>query len=46
MSGLRETIDGLWERGELDPGPIEEAIALLDSRQRCGSPSLARTAGA
>ena len=31
MSGLRETIDGLWERGELDPGPIEEAVALLDS---------------
>ena len=31
VSGLRETIDGLWERGELDPGPIEEAVALLDS---------------
>jgi 2,3,4,5-tetrahydropyridine-2-carboxylate N-succinyltransferase len=30
VSGLRETIDGLWERGELDPGPIEEAVALLD----------------
>ena len=23
-------IDELWESGELDPEPIEEAIALLD----------------
>ena len=30
MTELRETIDGLWESGELAPGPIEEAIALLD----------------
>jgi 2,3,4,5-tetrahydropyridine-2,6-dicarboxylate N-succinyltransferase len=27
---LRERIDELWEAGELEPGPIEEAIALLD----------------
>jgi 2,3,4,5-tetrahydropyridine-2-carboxylate N-succinyltransferase len=30
VTELRETIDALWESGELDPGPIEEAIALLD----------------
>ena len=23
-------IDELWESGELDPGPIEEAVGLLD----------------
>jgi 2,3,4,5-tetrahydropyridine-2-carboxylate N-succinyltransferase len=27
---LRERIDELWEAGEVDAGPIEEAIALLD----------------
>jgi len=27
---LRERIDELWETGELDPAPIEEAVALLD----------------
>ena len=27
---LRERIDELWEAGELDPAPIEEAVALLD----------------
>jgi 2,3,4,5-tetrahydropyridine-2,6-dicarboxylate N-succinyltransferase len=27
---LAARIDDLWERGELDPEPIEEAIALLD----------------
>jgi 2,3,4,5-tetrahydropyridine-2-carboxylate N-succinyltransferase len=27
---LREQIDELWETGELDPAPIEEAVALLD----------------
>jgi 2,3,4,5-tetrahydropyridine-2,6-dicarboxylate N-succinyltransferase len=27
---LAERIDHLWESGELDPEPIEEAIALLD----------------
>ena len=27
---LSERIDELWESGELEPGPIEEAIALLD----------------
>jgi 2,3,4,5-tetrahydropyridine-2-carboxylate N-succinyltransferase len=27
---LRETIEALWESGELDAGPIEEAIDLLD----------------
>ena len=27
---LRERIDELWESGALDPGPIEEAVALLD----------------
>lgn len=27
---LRERIDELWETGELDPIPIEEAVALLD----------------
>jgi 2,3,4,5-tetrahydropyridine-2,6-dicarboxylate N-succinyltransferase len=27
---LRERIDGLWESGELDAEPIEEAIELLD----------------
>ena len=26
----RQRIDELWESGELDPSPIEEAIALLD----------------
>jgi 2,3,4,5-tetrahydropyridine-2-carboxylate N-succinyltransferase len=30
VNELRERIDELWERGELDPGPIEEAISLLD----------------
>ena len=30
MSELRDRIDELWERGELDPEPIEEAISLLD----------------
>ena len=30
MNELRERIDELWERGELDPEPIEEAISLLD----------------
>ena len=30
MTELRETIEGLWESGALDPGPIEEAIARLD----------------
>jgi len=30
VTGLRNTIDGLWESGELDPAPIEEAIGLLD----------------
>src|SRR6187401_2295217 len=28
---LRERIDVLWESDELDPGPIEEAIARLDA---------------
>ena len=28
--GLRERIDELWESGELDAEPIEEAIELLD----------------
>jgi 2,3,4,5-tetrahydropyridine-2-carboxylate N-succinyltransferase len=28
---LVERIDGLWEAGELDPDPIEEAIARLDA---------------
>jgi 2,3,4,5-tetrahydropyridine-2-carboxylate N-succinyltransferase len=27
---LAEHIDALWESGELDPAPIEEAISLLD----------------
>jgi 2,3,4,5-tetrahydropyridine-2-carboxylate N-succinyltransferase len=27
---LAERIDELWESGELDPGPIEEAVGLLD----------------
>jgi 2,3,4,5-tetrahydropyridine-2,6-dicarboxylate N-succinyltransferase len=27
---LRETIEAMWESGELDAGPIEEAIDLLD----------------
>ena len=30
MNQLREQIDELWERGALDPEPIEHAIALLD----------------
>ena len=30
MMELRERIDELWETGELDPAPIEEAVALLD----------------
>jgi len=30
VSELRDRIDELWERGELDPEPIEEAISLLD----------------
>jgi len=29
--GLAERIDGLWEAGELDPEPVEEAIARLDA---------------
>ena len=28
--GLKETVEALWESGELDPAPIEEAIELLD----------------
>jgi len=28
---LAERIDGLWEAGELDPEPVEEAIARLDA---------------
>jgi 2,3,4,5-tetrahydropyridine-2,6-dicarboxylate N-succinyltransferase len=28
---LRERVENLWESGELDPGPIEEAIARLDA---------------
>jgi 2,3,4,5-tetrahydropyridine-2-carboxylate N-succinyltransferase len=28
--GLRERIDELWAAGEVDPAPIEEAVALLD----------------
>jgi 2,3,4,5-tetrahydropyridine-2-carboxylate N-succinyltransferase len=28
---LAERIDGLWEAGELDPEPVEEAIAHLDA---------------
>ena len=28
---VAQRIDELWESGELDPGPIEEALALLDS---------------
>ena len=28
---LAERIDGLWESGELEPAPIQEAIARLDS---------------
>jgi 2,3,4,5-tetrahydropyridine-2-carboxylate N-succinyltransferase len=28
---LSERIDDLWESGELDPDPIDEAIALLDT---------------
>ena len=28
--GLPERIDAMWERGELDAAPIEEAIELLD----------------
>jgi len=31
VNELRERIDRLWETGELDPEPIEQAIALLDS---------------
>jgi 2,3,4,5-tetrahydropyridine-2-carboxylate N-succinyltransferase len=30
VNDLRDRIDELWERGALDPEPIEEAIALLD----------------
>ncbi len=30
MTDLREAIEDLWERGALDPEPIEEAISLLD----------------
>jgi 2,3,4,5-tetrahydropyridine-2-carboxylate N-succinyltransferase len=30
VNQLREQIDELWERGALDPEPIEHAIALLD----------------
>ena len=30
---LRETIEALWESGDLDAGPIEEAIDLLDRGQ-------------
>jgi 2,3,4,5-tetrahydropyridine-2-carboxylate N-succinyltransferase len=30
VNELRERIDDLWERGALDPEPIEDAIALLD----------------
>jgi 2,3,4,5-tetrahydropyridine-2-carboxylate N-succinyltransferase len=30
VSELRETIEGLWESGDLDPEPIEAAIAQLD----------------
>ena len=29
--GLAERIDGLWEAGELDSEPVEEAIARLDA---------------
>ena len=41
MSGdLRERIEELWERGELDAEPIEEAIALLDRGEvRVAEPS-------
>ena len=28
---VAQRIDELWESGELDPEPIEEALALLDS---------------
>jgi 2,3,4,5-tetrahydropyridine-2,6-dicarboxylate N-succinyltransferase len=31
VNELRDQIDELWERGALDPEPIEQAIALLDS---------------
>jgi 2,3,4,5-tetrahydropyridine-2-carboxylate N-succinyltransferase len=30
VTDLREAIEDLWERGALDPEPIEEAISLLD----------------
>jgi len=30
VTELRDTIDDLWQSGTLEPGPIEEAIALLD----------------
>jgi 2,3,4,5-tetrahydropyridine-2-carboxylate N-succinyltransferase len=30
VTDLREAIEDLWERGALDPEPIEETISLLD----------------
>ncbi len=30
MEELRARIEALWERGEVEAGPIEEAVALLD----------------
>jgi 2,3,4,5-tetrahydropyridine-2,6-dicarboxylate N-succinyltransferase len=38
---LAEHIDALWESGELDPAPIEEAISLLD----CGTMRVAEKLG-
>jgi len=36
---LRESIEAIWESGELDAGPIEEAIELLDrGRLRVAEP--------
>jgi 2,3,4,5-tetrahydropyridine-2-carboxylate N-succinyltransferase len=40
VNDLRDRIDDLWEQGALDPGPIEEAIALLDRGElRVAEPS-------
>ena len=40
---LAERIDGLWDADELDPEPIEEAIARLDAGEvRVVQPSDAR----
>ena len=36
---VAQRIDELWESGELDAEPIEEALALLDQRRGYASPS-------